>query len=90
MNSHDCAKEITVIQTTLARRGNGQDTPIRIITQYWDKDGTLLAEVDPAATAVTPEVIKNLQESAASKCRNAAEFQNFTAIIDTFFPGFTP
>lgn len=36
-----------VIETTLTRRGNGRDTPIRIITQYWAKDGTLLAERDP-------------------------------------------
>ena len=36
-----------VVETTLKRRGNGKDRPIRIITQYWAKDGTLLSENDP-------------------------------------------
>lgn len=45
----DCARLIEVIETTIARRGNGKDDPIRIITQYWTLDGALLAEVDPAA-----------------------------------------
>ncbi len=38
---------IEVIRTELEMRGNGKDDPIRIIVQYWSKDGTLLAEVDP-------------------------------------------
>ena len=37
-----------VIVTSLLRRGDGTpESPCRIITQYWDKDGTMLAEVDP-------------------------------------------
>lgn len=37
-----------VIVTSLLHRGEGTpESPHRIITQYWDKDGTLLAEVDP-------------------------------------------
>jgi hypothetical protein len=45
------AKIIEVIVTTIARRGSGKSgaEPIRVITQYWDKDGNLLAEVDPYA-----------------------------------------
>lgn len=43
----DTAELIQVIRTTLLRRGDGQTTPIRIITQYWSVDGELLAEVDP-------------------------------------------
>ena len=38
---------IEVIRTTLSKRGNGKDIPVRIITQYWSTDGELLAEVDP-------------------------------------------
>jgi hypothetical protein len=43
----DNAELIQVIRTTLLRRGDGKDDPIRIITQYWSVDGELLAEVDP-------------------------------------------
>jgi len=44
----DTVRVIEVVETTLTRRGNGKDTPIRIITQYWSKDGELLAERDPS------------------------------------------
>lgn len=43
----DNARCISVIETTLTRKGNGRDDPIRIITQYWSLDGRLLAESDP-------------------------------------------
>ena len=43
----DTAKVIQVIETTLTRRGDGANTPIRIITQYWSLDGKLLTEIDP-------------------------------------------
>lgn len=35
-----------VIVTTLLRRGDGKATPIRCITQVYEKDGTLIAERD--------------------------------------------
>lgn len=38
-----------VIRTTNARRGDGVNSPIRAITQYWSMDGDLLAETDPCA-----------------------------------------
>ncbi|TYS91934.1 carboxypeptidase [Rossellomorea aquimaris] len=41
-------KTVEVIQT-VSIRGNGVDTVLREVTQYWDKDGTLLAENDPCA-----------------------------------------
>lgn len=49
MNATDSVRLIEVIQTTLTRRGEGksENDPVRIITQYWSLDGTLLAEVDP-------------------------------------------
>lgn len=43
----DTVRRIEVIETTLLRRGNGKDDPIRVITQYWSLDGDLLAEYDP-------------------------------------------
>lgn len=39
-------KIVEVIQT-VSIRGNGVDTPIREVTQYWSKEGALLAEDDP-------------------------------------------
>lgn len=47
--SHDFARVVSVIETTLARRGNGRTTIMRGLTQYWSLDGELLAEVDPCA-----------------------------------------
>lgn len=45
----DTVEVIQVIRTTLTRRGRGMtsDDPIRVITQYWNMDGMLLAEIDP-------------------------------------------
>lgn len=38
-----------VIVSTIARRGKGErHSPIRIITQVFEKDGTLIAENDPS------------------------------------------
>lgn len=46
MNDTAIVKEVII--TKLLRRGKGvEGDPIRIITQIWDKDGTLIAEVDP-------------------------------------------
>ena len=42
------AELIEVIRTELLRKGRGiEESPVRIITQFWTKDGELLAEVDP-------------------------------------------
>lgn len=40
-------EKIEVIRTQLTKKGNGEDNPIRIITQYWSLEGELLAEIDP-------------------------------------------
>lgn len=40
------AKVIEVIET-ISLHGNGDSTPIREVTQYWSKEGILLAEKDP-------------------------------------------
>jgi hypothetical protein len=45
MNEVIC-KEVVI--TSLLRRGKGEMySPIRCITQIWEKDGTLIAENDP-------------------------------------------
>jgi|GEM_PF-3252443 len=57
----DTCRVIEVIETTLTRRGAGKDSsdPVRVITQYWSRDGKLLAEVDPhVAKKVDPHVAK--------------------------------
>lgn len=40
------ARIIEVIET-VSIRGNGVDTVLREVIQYWNKDGVLLAEKDP-------------------------------------------
>lgn len=40
------AKIIELIYTQV-ERGNGKDIPVRIVEQYWTKDGILLFEKDP-------------------------------------------
>ena len=37
-----------LIKTTLTKRGKGiENDPVRVITQYWNMDGTLEFEFDP-------------------------------------------
>jgi len=44
-----------VIVSTLKRRGAGTKySPIRIITEVYEKDGTKIAEVDPSPETFTP------------------------------------
>lgn len=55
MNRQDgtaSAKVIRVIETT-AKRGSGTEKdPVRMVTQYWDLEGKLLAESDMEHDAV--------------------------------------
>lgn len=41
------ARVISVIETKAAKGSGTTDDPCRIVTQYWDFDGKLLAENDP-------------------------------------------
>mgnify|MGYP001036109087 CR=1 FL=1 len=41
------AQVISVIQTKSVEGTGTEDDPNRIVTQYWDADGTLLAVNDP-------------------------------------------
>ena len=44
----DAVEVKEVIITTLSRRGDGvKDDPVRVITQIWDRNGELIAEIDP-------------------------------------------
>ena len=43
------AKVIQVIETTAMRGFGTEKDPARVVTQYWDLDGTFLAEMDPDA-----------------------------------------
>ncbi len=46
--SKDTVRMVTLIETTLTRRGKGvEDDPIRIITQWWTPTGELVVERDP-------------------------------------------
>ena len=42
----DSARVISVIETKAARGSGTTDDPCRIVTQYWDFGGKLLAEKD--------------------------------------------
>jgi hypothetical protein len=48
MEKEICCEEVII--SRIARRGNGKSliSPIRIITQVFAKDGTLIAEHDPS------------------------------------------
>ena len=50
----DTAVLMECIVTTIARRGDGvsTDSPIRVVTQVWTKEGALIAERDPCAMRI--------------------------------------
>ncbi len=52
----DTVKQVTLIETKLTRRGEGtQDSPVRVITQYWSQEGDLVIEHDPCSLRLTHE-----------------------------------
>lgn len=65
----DTVKFIPLIETTLTREGDGKsnDSPIRIITQYWLPTGELKIERDPCAVQLTPELRAKMREVLYSK-----------------------
>lgn len=54
----DEARVMQVIRTSLLRRGDGKQVPIRTIIQYWSFDGELLAEVDPWPDKQRPDEVR--------------------------------
>ncbi len=64
----DTVKQLTLIETTLKRVGEGIVTsPIRILTQYWTLGGEMVFEIDPCAKPVTPERIKEIREAIINR-----------------------
>lgn len=56
MDKMDTVKVMQVIETTIARRGEGiKDSPVRIVTQYWTMEGKMIFEIDPCMICVRPE-----------------------------------
>ncbi len=60
----DTLKQLTLIETTIARRGEGinNSSPIRVITQYWTPKGDLVFERDPCSLVLTVEKRNKIQE----------------------------
>lgn len=55
------AKIIEIIKTDLEVRGDGKSDPYRIVTQYWNKKGTLLFEDDPNRDKKTESLLSRFQ-----------------------------
>ncbi len=59
----DTLKQLTLIETTIARRGEGvMPSPVRVITQYWTPKGDLVFERDPCSLVLTVEKRNKIQE----------------------------
>lgn len=69
-------QQITLIQTTIATRGDGESTPIRHITQWWTQTGELVAENDPCAVVVTEEQRRELTSIIGSLGLSSEKFGN--------------
>ncbi len=59
-------EQVTLIKTSIATRGDGKSTPIRIITQWWTQSGELVAEDDPCSVVVTEERRRELMSAISS------------------------
>ena len=57
-----------VIVTELESRGGLDGTPMRIITQYWDAKGELLAEHDPKFKEIQAEAMTALINECEERC----------------------
>lgn len=78
----DTVKVVELIETTLTRRGRGvaPDSPIRIITQYWDENG-LVTEIDPAAIQMTPEMHAKIRNAILCHLGETDKTKNLLAAI---------
>lgn len=93
------ARIIGVIETQLYTRGKGtEDNPFRSITQYWSKDGNLLAEADPYQDESPrkqmvrgAEIDETLIRGAMLNVRNPSnvDFFAWALVRDTFGIGST-
>ena len=71
----DTVQTVTLVRTTLTRAGSGADihSPLRYITQYWTPCGKLVAEVDPCACHVSPELRKKQTDAAQAEFKNTID-----------------
>ena len=67
-------QQVTLIQTAIATRGDGEATPIRRITQWWTQAGDLVAEHDPCSVILTDEKRLKLVSIIGSLGLSAQEF----------------
>lgn len=58
----DSARVIQVIQTKAVRGIGTEEDPCRLVIQYWDTKGRLLAESDPCAKEYK-EVLNNAKKA---------------------------
>ena len=76
-------KQLTVIETTLTRRGDGTpDSPIRVITQYWSQEGDLIIEHDPCDLKLTREKQSAIRECVFSKLGENDKARELFAAIE--------
>jgi hypothetical protein len=81
----DTVKNISLIETTLTRRGEGKsiDSPVRIITQYWTPQGALVIENDPTAISLTPEKRAAIRETIFAKLGENDKTRELIAAVET-------
>lgn len=72
-NGPESVRVISVIEVK-AKRGLGiEKDPVRVVTQYWDMNGNLLAERDPDPQLLSDQVIwesKRLQNIIENHSKN--------------------
>jgi len=81
----DKARVIEVVETTLLRRGNGETEPVRIIIQYWSREGYLLAEHDtlPRWTVI----VNGSSRRVCRECNWRGRANEILATRNPFEPG---
>lgn len=77
------ARIIEVIETDLTRRGNGEtsDDPVRIVYEYWSKDGNKLAERDTAFRDLPCDLHHELREVRAARDRYIDKVTELEALV---------
>ena len=77
----DEVKLIEVIYCTKKRRGEGvKNDPIRIVTEVFQKDGTLIAEYDPHKIYTT----KNMIDFAITYSKSGIEEKDVYNLLERF------
>lgn len=71
------AQLMEVIVTNLLVRGNGMNTPMRQVTQYFSKEGELLAEFDPS-----PDYEHKLESYKEKALQNVKTIHDLTQKVD--------